>query len=210
MAPLECRIWIRISSKDPSEARTTSARAAFFRLTTMRCDASLRCLSSATGNESRIKIALCRFGLWPCRRGKLGWRREWRQPKVRSTVGRNVEGKLHAERRLVECDLFLATDLVGQLFPRRGDVVGAGLRVVLAGEDFGQLVFRDTVLLENAGNARLNRTVRVIVGAELRVQIRRDVVLVVARHHPFVDIRVAGTANLESGTRHHGSPRQGP
>src|SRR5947208_3494950 len=44
---------------------------------------------------------------------------------------------LHAEGRLVERDLLLTTDLVGQLFPRRGDVVGAGLRVVPAGEDLG-------------------------------------------------------------------------
>src|SRR5881392_2112268 len=78
-----------------------------------------------------------------------------------------VEGKLHAERRLVERDLLLATDLVGQLFPRRGDVVGAGLRIVLAGEDLGELVLRYTVVLENARNARLDRTIGVIIGAEL-------------------------------------------
>ncbi len=78
-----------------------------------------------------------------------------------------MDGKLHAERRLVERDLLLATDLVGQLFPRRGDVVGAGLRIVLAGEDLGELVLRYTVVLENARNARLDRTIGVIIGAEL-------------------------------------------
>src|SRR6266699_625837 len=86
----------------------------------------------------------------------LGWCRARRQPKPR----------LRAERRLVERDLLLATDLVGQLFPRRGDVVGAGLRIVLAGEDLGQFVLSDAVVLENARNARLDGTVRVIIGAE--------------------------------------------
>src|SRR5712675_1563606 len=80
---------------------------------------------------------------------------------------RQCGGKLHAERGLVERDLLLATDLVGQLLPRRGDVVGAGLRIVLAGEDLGELVLRYTVVLENARNARLDRTIGVIIGAEL-------------------------------------------
>ena len=40
-------------------------------------------------------------------------------------------GELHRpERRLVERDLLLAADLVGQLFPRGCNIVGAGLRVV--------------------------------------------------------------------------------
>jgi hypothetical protein len=70
-----------------------------------------------------------------------------------------VDRKLHAERRVVERDLLLATDLVGQLFPRGGDVVGAGLRIVLTGEDLGEFVLRYTVVLENTGNARLDRTI---------------------------------------------------
>src|SRR5438132_14115338 len=98
---------------------------------------------------------------------------------------------LNAERGLVERNLLLATDLVGQLFPRRGDVVGPGLRTILAGEDLGQLVFRDTVILEDAGNAGLDRTVRVIIGAELRVQVRRNVILIVARCAPLVDLGMA-------------------
>src|SRR5229473_4388138 len=118
-------------------------------------------------------------------------------------------GKLrHAERSLVERDLLLPTDLVGQVFPRRGDVVGAGLRVVPACEDLGQLVLRDAVVLENAGNARLDRTVRMIIGAELRVQVRRDVFFVVARRHPFVDVGMAGPVNLEAGRIHYGPERE--
>src|SRR5215475_5087733 len=85
--------------------------------------------------------------------------------------GSHVNLTLRAERGLVERDLLLAAELVGQLFPRGCDVVGAGLRVGLTGEDLGQFVFRDAVILEDAGNARLDRTIRMIVGAELRVEI---------------------------------------
>src|SRR5260370_23989415 len=130
-------------------------------------------------------------------RENFGWCRERRQPKADEMW----RGKLHhAERRLVERDLLLATDLVGQLFPCRGDGVGAGLRVGPAGEDLGQLIFRYAVILENAGNARLDRTVRMIIGAELGVQIRGDVVLVVARPRPFVEVGMAGWGGQEART----------
>src|SRR5256886_2388920 len=207
MAPVECKIWMRSTSKDPSEARTTSARPAFFRLTRIRCDAGLWCRSSATGDEFCIKIALCRLDFDPVARKASAGAASGASRRPDDPPD-GVEGKLHAERRLVERDLFLATDLVGQLFPRRGDVVGAGLRVVLAGEDLGQLVFRYAVVLENAGNARLDRTVWVTIGAELRVQIRRDVLLVVACRHPFVDVGMTCPVNLAAGRIHHGPERE--
>src|SRR5438270_10358990 len=65
MAPVECRIWMRRRNKNPSEARVTSARPAFFRLIRIGGDASLSFRSSATGDKFCIKIALCRFGLDP-------------------------------------------------------------------------------------------------------------------------------------------------
>src|ERR1700756_4875459 len=99
---------------------------------------------------------------------------------------------LHAKRGLVERDLLLTTQLVGQLLPRGCNVVGAGLRIELAGEDFCQLVLGDAVVLEDAGNARLDGTVRMIVGAELRVEIGRDVFPVIARGYPFIDGEMAG------------------
>src|SRR5258708_7984885 len=139
-------------------------------------------------------------------RENFGWCRERRQPKADEMWRGRLQ---HVERRRVERDLLLATDLVGELLPCRGDGVGAGLRVGPAGEDLGQLIFRYAVILENAGNARLDRTVRMIIGAELRVQIRGDVVLVVARRHPFVDVGMAGTVNLEAGRIHYGPEREG-
>src|SRR6266404_1371152 len=193
---------MRSTSKDPSEARTTSARPAFFRLTRIRCDAGLWCRSSATGDEFCIKIALCRLDFDPVARKASAGAASGASRRP-DDLPDGVEGKLHAERRLVERDLLLATDLVGQLFPRRGDVVGAGLRIVSAGEDLGELVLRYTVVLENARKARLDRTVGVIIGAELRVQIGRDVLLVITRGHPFFDVGMAGAVDLEAGRIHH-------
>src|SRR6266702_169084 len=200
MVPVVCRIWMRSTSKHPSEAMATSARPAVFRLTSMRCGAWLWCRSSADGDELCVKIALCRFE--PVRQGRS--RLVPQATPAEGSIRGNVERKLHAERSLVERDLLLAPDLVSQLFARRRDIIGAGLRVVAAGEDLGQLVFRDAVVLEDAGNARLDRTVRMVVGPELRVQIGRDVVLVVARRDPFGDVGMAGPVNLEAGRIHHG------
>ena len=47
------------------------------------------------------------------------------------------------------------------------------LRVDLAGEDLGQLVLGDAVVLEDAGDARLDRGVRVVVGVRLASSDRR-------------------------------------
>src|SRR5258707_13481451 len=101
--------------------------------------------------------------IWPRSSGKVSAGAT--SDASRRIHSRESGDKLHAERRLVERDLLVATDLVGQLFPGRGDVVGAGLRAGLAGEDLGQLVFRDAVVLEYSGNARVNRAVLVIIGA---------------------------------------------
>src|SRR3954452_9489787 len=77
---------------------------------------------------------------------------------------------LHAERGLVELDLVVAADLVGDLLPGGCDGVGALLRIRLAGEDLGQLVLGDGVVLEDAGDARLDRgifmVIRVAVGEQ--------------------------------------------
>ncbi len=115
--------------------------------------------------------------------------------------------ELDAERRLVERNLLLATELVSQLFPCGGDIVGTRLRVVLAGEDFRKFVLCDAVVLEDAGNARLDRPVRVILGAELRVQVGCDVLPVVTGSHPFIDLEMAGPMDLEAGRIHHGPER---
>src|SRR6202790_3646961 len=135
----------------------------------------------------------------------FGWCRERRPPKADESGRGNLR---HAKRCLVERDLLLATDLVGEFFPRRGDRVGAGLRVRPAGEDLGQFVLRDAVVLENAADAWLDRTVRMIIGAELRVQIRGNVFFVVTRRHPFVDVGMTGPVNLEAGRIHYGPERE--
>ena len=88
------------------------------------------------------------------------------QPK-RNPTSQFRRTRLHAERCLVELDLLVAADLVGQLLPGGGDVVGALLGVVLAGEDLGELVFGHAVVLEDARDARLDRRVRVVVGVGL-------------------------------------------
>ena len=99
-------------------------------------------------------------------------RTRWLPADCRRTSRRSRQ--LHAERGLVELDLVFAADLVGQLLPGRGDVVGAFLGRLLAGEDLGQLVLGDAVVLEDAGDARLDRRVRMVVGVELRVQVGGD------------------------------------
>ena len=89
-------------------------------------------------------------------------------PPARCRRTAEARRELHAERGLVELDLVVAADLVGELLPGRRDGVGAVLRVDLAGEDLGQLVLGDAVVLEDAGDARLDRRVRVVVGVRLR------------------------------------------
>src|SRR5215468_2051871 len=138
-------------------------------------------------------------------KSRLAARNERRQPidQVRTTAsGRD------AERRLVERDLLLTADLVGKLLPRRRDAVGAGLRTDLAGIDLRQLVLGDAVVLEDAGDARLDRAVRVVVGIGLGVQVRRDERLVVAGGDPLVDVEVAVPIGLEAGWIGSGPQRQ--
>jgi len=59
-------------------------------------------------------------------------------------------GSLETERSLVELDLVLAADLVGDLLPRRRDRIGPACRAT-AGIDLGELIFRDTVVLKMPG-----------------------------------------------------------
>src|SRR6266436_9438400 len=80
-----------------------------------------------------------------------------------------------AQRRLVERDLVGPPEPVGDGFPGLRNVVGTGLGVEPAGKHLRQLVLGDAVVLEDAGDARLDRAVRVIVGTELRLQVRADV-----------------------------------
>src|SRR4029077_14541389 len=103
------------------------------------------------------------------------------------------------ERSLVELDLLRPAELVGQLLPGCGDIVGAGLGIGLAGEGLRELVLAEAVVLEDARNARLGRALRVIVGIELRVQIIGDEGPVIARGHPLVDIVLAVAVALEAG-----------
>src|SRR5215831_20319137 len=175
------------TSRAPSEATATSARPVVFCLARLRCgEGSWR--SFATGDGFCIKHS-ADLGFVPVAGKDRGWCRTRREP--RSMIRRrNADERSGAERRLVQRNLLFATELIGQLLPRRGDVVGAGLRVVLAGEHFCQLVLRDAVVLEDARNARLDRPVWVIVGAELRVEIGGDVLTVIARVHPFVDLEM--------------------
>src|SRR5215471_11205153 len=144
----------------PREARMRSDRPAFFRPAEMFWYATWGRWSLASVGEDSIQIALRRCGT-------IGRRRLGRR--------RPTEGEtLHAERGLVERDLLVAAELVGQLLPGRRDIVGALLRRGLAGEGLRQLVLGEAVILEDAGDARLDRPVRVVVGVELRVEIVGD------------------------------------
>src|SRR5688500_10384994 len=98
---------------------------------------------------------------------------------------------LHAERRLVELDLLVAADLVGELLPSRRGIVGAGLRVILAGEGLLQLVLGDAIIFEDAGDARLDGRVRMVVAVLVGVQVRGDIGLVVSGLDPLRDIEMA-------------------
>src|SRR5215218_8535421 len=68
------------------------------------------------------------------------------------------------ERGSVKCDLIVAADLVCDLLPGIRDRVRTLLRSHLTRKNLGELVLRDAVILENAGNTRLDRSIRVIVG----------------------------------------------
>src|SRR5262249_30407353 len=123
-------------------------------------------------------------------------RRTGRRRKVSPPAGRRET--LQAERGLVERDLLVPAELVGQLLPRRRDAVGAGLGIGLAGEGLRQLVLRQAVILEDARNARLDGAVRVVVGVELGGQVVGDEGPVIARTHPLVDIVLAVAVALEA------------
>src|SRR5262249_27241592 len=103
-----------------------------------------------------------------------------------------------AERRLVECDLFLPADLVGEFLPGRCDIVGTGLGADAAGIDLRQFVLGSAVVLEDPGNAWFDRRIRVIVGVALRFQVRGDESLVMAGGDPLRNVEVALSIGLEA------------
>jgi hypothetical protein len=110
----------------------------------------------------------CRSG----RRDGNGWSRSSRhQPSGCSSRLEAGARWLKSERGLVERDLALTADLVGDTLPLRRNTVGAGLRLGPAGEDLRQLVFGHAVILEDAGNARLDGRVRVVVGIAFRFEV---------------------------------------
>src|SRR4029079_2801647 len=83
-----------------------------------------------------------------------------KRPAAWTTAGRNLEDApgrgLKPQRSLVELDLLIATDLVGELLPGRGDGIGTLLGAGLPGIDLGEFVLGYAVILEDARNARLN------------------------------------------------------
>jgi hypothetical protein len=78
----------------------------------------------------------------------------------------------------------------------------------LPAKDLGQLVLGHAVVLEDAGDARLDRRVRVVVGVGLRGEIVADEVLVVAGPDPLVDVEVAVAVGLEARRIGHRPERQ--
>src|SRR6476620_4016022 len=97
--------------------------------------------------------------------------------------GRSCAGTF-AKRCLVELDLVVASDAVGDLLPGGGNVVGAVLRGFIARIGFRQLIFSGAVILEDARNARLDHGVGMVVGISLRLEIGSRVVLLVPGCHP--------------------------
>ena len=91
---------------------------------------------------------------------------------------------------LVQRDLAFAADLVGDLFPGGGDVVGAVLGRELAGVDLGQFVLGDRVVLEDTGDAGLDCRVGVVVAVGLGGKVVLDERLVIAGLDPFRDVEV--------------------
>ena len=121
------------------------------------------------------------------------------------------ERQADAEARLVEGDLLVAADLVGDLLPGGGDGVGAFLgRGVLAGVDLGELVLGDRVVLEDAGDAGLDRGVRVVVAVEVRAEVVLDVGAVVAGGLPLVVVEMRVAVGLEAGGIGRPSRARGP
>src|SRR4051812_29278499 len=104
-----------------------------------------------------------------------------------------------AKRGFVECDLIVAADLVRDLLPGLRDRVRTFLRGHLARKDLGKLILRDAVILENAGNARFDRRVRVIVGIRLGSKVIRDERLIISGANPFLDVELALAVALEAG-----------
>src|SRR3954451_19415814 len=115
----------------------------------------------------------------------------------RTTVHYTIS--LHAERGLVELDLVVTADLVGQFLPGGCDGVGAFLGLHLAGESVGQNVLGGAVVLEDAGDTRLDRRVRMVVTVGFRLEVRGDERLVVAGRHPFRNVEMRIAVGLETG-----------
>src|SRR5438552_10961056 len=128
-------------------------------------------------------------------RKKLWWRRLRHQSDVCQS---DVISGDEAERGLVEFDLTITTDLIGDLLPRSRDCIGTRLCRGAARIDLGELVFRDTVILEDAGNTRLDRRAGMMVGLGFRFQIGRDEGLVIARSNPFRNVEMAVAVGLEA------------
>src|SRR6476661_3637756 len=95
-----------------------------------------------------------------------------------------------AKRCLVEHDLVVASDAVGDLLPGGGNVVGTVLRGFIARIGFRQLIFSGAVVLEDTRDARLDHGVGMVVGISLRFEIRGRVVLLVPGCHPVFNVEM--------------------
>src|SRR5260370_31549181 len=168
MIPVPRKAWARTTSPKAQELAPISQRPAFLRPGAARRAVIGNCRSPVSGDESPVDA----MPLAP------GFRS--RRPSSATA--------LRAERRLVERDLVGAAQPVGDALPGLGDVVGPGLGVEPAGEHLGQLVLGDAVILEDAGDARLDRAVRGVVGAELGLEVRADVFPRIAGADPLVDV----------------------
>src|SRR5215212_6607414 len=67
-----------------------------------------------------------------------------------------------AERSAIELHLAVAADLISDLLPGCGDRIRTLLHLHLPGENLGEFVLGDAVILEDARDARLDRRVLVI------------------------------------------------
>ena len=123
-------------------------------------------------------------------------------------TGRHPSGS-HAQRGLVERDLAVAADLVGDLFPGGGDGIGGFLgRFVLPCVALGQFVLGDRVVLEDAGDTGFDGGVGVVVAVRVRAEVVFDKGAVVACGFPFVILEVRVPVGLEARRIGGGPQRQ--
>ena len=77
----------------------------------------------------------------------------------------------HPQTCLIQRNLAVAADLVGDLFPGRRNRIGGFLRrFVGAGIALGQFILGNRVLLEDARNARLDRRIGVVMAKLLSLE----------------------------------------